>query len=349
MRIALLAPGEESVPPSKYGGTELIVSNLAETLVARGHEVYLLASGDSQTKAKLVPVFFESIRKYPGAQNPLERETMKFMGLGRTIIELQKLKVDIVHNHIGWRYLPFASLYKAPTVTTLHGPLDVKYQQLVYGTYKDAAYVSISNSQREPFPDLNFAATVYNGIEVEKFEFEEKPGEYLAFLGRMSPEKGPIDAIKIAKAAGKKLIMAAKVDSVDVEYFTKKVKPLIDGKQIKFIGEVDHVGKVKLLKNALGLIAPINWREPFGLFLVEAMACGTPVLTRPMGAAPELILNEKTGFVYRTNRELIAAVKHLGSISRTACRKRVEDFFSAKRMTEGYEMVYRSLLERKSS
>ncbi len=344
MKIALLAPGEESVPPTKYGGTELVVSNLAETLVANGHEVYLLATGDSQTKAKLIPTFFEAIRKYPGAENPQEREAMKLMGLGRAIAELQKLNVDIVHNHIGWRYLPFANLYKAPTVTTLHGPLDVKYQQVVYGAYKDSNYVSISDSQREPFPDLNFAGTVYNGIQVEKFEYEENPGEYLAFLGRMSPEKGPIDAIKIAKAAGKKLIMAAKVDSVDIAYFTKEVKPLIDGKQIKFIGEVDHAGKVKLLKNALALVAPINWREPFGLFLVEAMACGTPVLTRPMGAAPELVIDEKTGFVRKTNRELIAAVKRLSTISRAACRKQVEENFSASKMTQGYEQVYRSLI-----
>lgn len=348
MRIALLAPGEESVPPTKYGGTELVVSNLAEKLVARGHEVYLLASGDSKTKAKLIPTFFEAVRKYPGAENPQEREAMKQMGLGRAILELQKLKVDIVHNHIGWRYLPFAELYKAPTVTTLHGPLDVRYQQIVYGAYKDTNYVSISNSQREPFPGLNFADTVYNGIEVEKFEVSEKPGEYLAFLGRMSPEKGPVDAIKIAKAAKKKLIMAAKVDSVDVAYFTKYVKPLIDGKQIKFIGEVDHAGKVQLLKNALALIAPINWREPFGLFLVEAMACGTPVLTRPMGAAPELVLDEQTGFVRQTNRELIAAIKRINTIDRATCRKRVEEYFSADKMTEGYEQVYKSLIAKNS-
>lgn len=348
MKIALLAPGEESVPPKKYGGTELVVSNLTEALVARGHEVYLLASGDSKTKANLIPTFFEAVRNYPMADNMQLREAMKHMGLGRTVEELQKLKVDVVHNHIGWKYLPFANLYNAPVVTTLHGPLDIEYQRIVYGAFKESPYVSISDSQREPYPTLNFAATVYNGIEVEKFDFNEKPGEYLAFLGRMSPEKGPIDAIKIAKASKKKLIMAAKVDAVDVEYFTKKVKPLIDGKQIKFIGEVDHAGKNELLKNALALVAPINWREPFGLFLVEAMACGTPVLTRPMGAAPELVEDGKTGFVRQTNKELIECLKNIKSIDRMACRKRVENNFSTKQMAEGYEQVYRSLIAKNS-
>ena len=258
MKIVQLSPLEEPVPPKKYGGTELVVYNLCEELINLGHEVFLLASGDSITRATLVPVFPKSIRKLPEARNMKIRESLKFMGIGTILQLLKKIKPDIIHNHMGWRMLPFSPLFEAPFVTTLHGPLDIGYQQFVYGKFSDSSFVSISDSQREPFDKLNYAATVYNGIDTALFPFSEKTNGYFAFLGRMSPEKGPVQAIELAKKAGVKLVMAAKVDTVDELFFNEEVKPLIDGKQITFLGEVGHAGKVKLLKNAIALLAPIQ-------------------------------------------------------------------------------------------
>jgi len=345
MKIALLAPFEEQVPPLKYGGTELVVSNLTEELVRRGHQVTLIATGDSKTGAKLIETFPRAIRTEQAAQDMRSREALNLIGMSMTLSRIEKLDADIIHSNIDWRFAPFLPLIQKPILTTIHGPLTETHVQIALKASGKHPYVSISNSQREPFPGLNFAATVYNGIATAKFTFRKDAGNYLAFLGRMSPEKGPIDAIKIAKAAGKKLVMAAKVDVVDKSYFEKEIAPLIDGNQIQFIGEVDHAGKNELLMNAEALIAPINWREPFGLFLVEAMACGTPVLTRPLGAAPELVADGVTGFVRGTNEELVEALKNIKTIDRMACRTRVENFFSIEKMADGYERVYRSLLQ----
>jgi glycosyltransferase involved in cell wall biosynthesis len=344
MKIIQLSPLEETVPPKKYGGTELVVFNLCEELVKMGHEVYLLAAGDSTTSAKLIPVFPKSIRKLKEAHDIKVREALKFIGIGKILDLLKGLRADVIHNHIGWRMLPFLSQIGAPNVTTLHGPLDIRYQQYVYGKFPDSPYVTISNSQRRPFDKLNFAATVYNGIDFDKFEYSEKPGGYFAFLGRMSPEKGPVQAIKIAKIAKAKLVMAAKVDAVDEAFFNKEVAPLIDGKQIKFLGEVGHAQKVKLLKGARALLAPIQWREPFGLFFVEAMACGTPVIAYDMGSAKEIVADGKTGFVVKTEPEFLNAVKRLDEIKRSDCRERVKNNFTSRIMAENYLKVYRKLI-----
>lgn len=343
MKIVQLSPFEEPVPPKKYGGTELVVYNLCEELVNLGHEVSLFASGDSKTRAALIPVFKKSIRKMPEARDMKIREALKFMGIGTVLQLLSNLKPDIIHNHIGWRILPFSQLFNAPVVTTLHGPLDIEYQRFVYGKFRDSPFVSISESQREPFAQLNYAATVYNGIDIKRFPYSEKTEGYFAFLGRMSPEKGPVQAIKLAKKAGVKLIMAAKVDAVDEPFFNKEVKPLIDGKKITFLGEVGHVKKVKLLKNAIALLAPIQWREPFGLFFVEAMACGTPVITYKRGSAPEIVEHEKTGFVIDTEKQFLAAIKKIGQIKRRDCRERVENRFSSAIMAKNYLRVYEKL------
>ncbi len=348
MKIAILSPFEESVPPTKYGGTELVVYNVIENLVKLGHDVTLISTGDSKTSAKLFPVFKQSIRKDPMLKQGPFRDSAKFMGIGKTVEYLSKHKFDVVHNNMGWRLLPFQHFIKAPVVTTMHGPLDVPYQEWVYMTYKNANYVSISMSQRKPLPKLNFVGNVYNGIEVDKFKYSEKTQDYFAFLGRMSPEKGPVQAIQIAKKAGVKLVMAAKVDAVDTKYFDEQVKPLIDGKQIKFIGEVDHTGKVKLLSSARALIAPIQWEEPFGLFFVEAMACGTPVIAMKRGSVPEIVMDGKTGFTCRNNDEAAKAISKLDTISRMACRKHAETKFSAKHMTLGYLDVYKKVIKKKS-
>ncbi|MGE5392832.1 MAG: glycosyltransferase family 4 protein [Candidatus Saccharibacteria bacterium] len=345
MKIAIVSPFEERVPPAKYGGTELVIHNITENLVRLGHDVTLLASGDSKTTAKLVPAFPKALRGQPKLADMKFRDAYKFMGLGIVSQYLAANRFDIIHNHIGWRVLPFQSLFASPVVTTLHGPLDLPYQQEVYGRYRDANYVSISLSQRRGFPKMNFVANVYNGIEVEKFRFFPKPQDYFAFLGRMSPEKGPLQAIELAKKTKSRLIMAAKVDTVDQAYFKQKIKPLIDGRQIRFIGEVGHAGKVKLLGGAKALLAPIQWEEPFGLFFVEAMACGTPVIAMKRGSVPEIIVDGKTGFVCTTVAQAVSAVKKIQSIDRLACFEHVNNKFSAAKMAEDYLKAYRKVIE----
>ena len=344
MKIAMLAPFEEPVPPKKYGGTELVVYNLTEQLVKMGHEVTLLATGDSTTSAKLEPIFEKSLRSDPEVNKFDLRDVYKYIGVGKVMAYLQKNKFDIVHNHIGWRVLAMSELITTPSLTTLHGPLDIQYQQKVYDLFKNSNYVSISQSQRKPMPELNYVATVYNGIDISKFKFFPIPKDYFAFLGRMSPEKGPVQAIQIAKKMGAKLVMAAKVDAVDEKYFKEKVEPLIDGEQIKFIGEVDHAGKLELLGNAKALIAPIQWEEPFGLFFIEAMACGTPVITMNRGSVPELIINEKTGFICENEDQAAEKIKIIDSIDGKACFDHVNNNFSSERMAEGYLAAYNKVL-----
>ncbi len=347
MKIVQLAPFEEAVPPPKYGGTELVVYNLTQELVKRGHKVYLIASGDSKTNAKLLSIFPKALRKYPEAKDMKMRDSLKFIGVGKVLEYLKDLDVDIIHNHIGWRLLPFTPLLKKPVITTLHGPLDIKYQKTIYGQFKKANFVSISNNQKEPLPDLNYIATVYNGIDIKKFPFSEKRGNYLAFLGRMSPEKGPVEAIKVAKKSSLELKIAGKIDVVDKEFFEKKVAPFIDNKQIKFLGETNHKEKVELLKNAKALLTPIQWREPFGLFFVEAMACGTPVIAFNRGSVPEIIKDGETGFIVRNVEEMAEAIKNIDKISRKKCRERVEKYFTVGKMADGYEKVYYEILKKK--
>lgn len=347
MRIALLAPFEERIPPKKYGGTELVVSSITEELLKRGHKVYLVATGDAVTKAKLFSVFPQSLRQSPEAQDMKIRDAMKFIGVGNALKFLTGIKADILHNHLGWRFLPFAHLLKYPVVTTLHGPLNVPYVNFIHQKFADANFVSISNSQRNAMPELNYVGTVYNGIDIKKLEFNENPADYFAFLGRMSPEKGPVEAIKIAKMAGVKLKMAAKIDAVDKKYFEKEVKPLIDGKQIEYLGEIEPEEKSDFLKNAIGLLAPIQWEEPFGLFFIEAMACGTPVIACRRGSVPEVIKDGKTGFIIDVLEQGVKAVKNIKKIKRSDCRKRVEGNFTIEKMVDGYEKIYKKILKSK--
>ena len=368
MKIALLAPFEESVPPKKYGGTELIVYYLAQIL-SKKHSVFLFATGDSKTKAKLFPIFPQSIRNEKISQDLKFRDSLKYIGIAKVIKELQKVNPDIIHNHIGWRFLPFASLFKTPVITTLHGPLNIPYQQFIYGNFKEFPFVSISNSQRKPFPKLNFIATIYNGIDIKQFHFNPKPnGNYSAFLARMSPEKGPIQTIKIAKRAGINLKMCAKVDIVDKNYFLKEVKPLIDGKQIKFLGEIEQKEKSNFLGNAKALLCPIQWEEPFGLFMTEAMACGTPVIAFARGSVSEIIKDGETGFIVNSSPKdirgnwiikksgiagMVEAVKKIYNMPekeyqkmRYLCRKHVEKNFTAEKMVSEYEKVYYKILKK---
>lgn len=334
------------MPPRKYGGTELVISNLTEGLVRRQHHVDLFASGDSKTRAKLRPTISSAIRVQPLAQDAKTRESLKYLTLGKLLQLLETDQYDVIHNHIGWRFLPFCHLFHMPVVTTLHGPLDITYQQIIFNQYRDLPYVSISNSQRKPMKHLHFIATVYNGIDINKFDYNDRPSKYVAFLGRMSPEKGPKQAIEFAKAAGLTLKMAAKIDVNDRDYYEKEIEPLIDGKQIQYIGEVDHRGKNQLLKNALALVAFIQWEEPFGLFLVEAMATGTPVIATKHGSVLELVKDGETGFIINNVSEAVQVWKNIEKIARAACRKHVEDNFTVEKMVDGYEKVYASLIKK---
>ncbi len=341
MRIAMLAPFEEPVPPKRYGGTERVVFTLTEQLVKAGHDVVLLATGDSSTSAKLEPIFPAALRTLPEMKEKSVRDSFKYIGIGRVLDFLSENRFDVLHNHIGWRMLPFEKIVGMPVVTTLHGPLNINHQDKYYQLFSGANYVSISLKQREPLPQLNYIANVYNGIEVDRFSPSYETGEYLAFLGRMSPEKGPLQAIEIAKKSGETLMMAAKVDAVDEEYFTTKIEPLIDGRQIKFLGEVDHKEKVDLLRNAKALVAPIQWEEPFGLYFVEAMACGTPVVALRRGSVPEIIINEETGYICDDLEEMIQCVGEIGRINRRRCREHVEKHFTPETMMLGYLDAYR--------
>jgi glycosyltransferase involved in cell wall biosynthesis len=340
MRIAQIAPLWEQVPPATYGGSELVVSLLTEELVRRGHDVTLFASGDSTTTAKLESVHPKALRLDP---------TIKEVGIYE-MLQLSQVyeranEFDVIHSHMGCAGLPYASLVKTPTVFTLHGIFTPDNEKMFVHA-RHQPFISISHSQREPRLNLNCVATVYNGVDTSAYRFYPKPSEppYLAFLGRMSPEKGTHLAIAIAKATGWNLKIAGKIDSVDVEYFEQEVKPHIDGTQIQFLGEANHAQKNVLLGNAVATLFPITWREPFGLVMAESMAAGTPVIAMNLGSAPEVIVHGKTGFLCHTVEECIQALSKIDTIDRQACRQHVEGNFSAERMTDGYEAVYQKVL-----
>lgn len=342
MKIALLTPFEEPVPPEKYGGTERVVYSLAKGLVNLGHDVTLFASGDSRTAARLVPCVESHLRPFL-EKNQRIWMYLQWQGFQRALYHLQTETFDIVHNHGDWPFLIASAYATAPMVTTIHNP--VQFGLGVPEIYRQYKYISISDAQRNYMPELNYAATIYHGIDAEDFEFNDQPGDYLAFLGRMHPDKGPEEAIQISRKTGNKLIMAAKIDAPDRHYFRKIIKPQIDGKQIVFIGEVAHAGKVALLKNARALLSPIQWEEPFGLTNIEAMACGTPVIALRRGSLPEIVVDGKTGYICNTLEEMVARVGDIDHISRAACRRHVKKVFSEKRMAENHVRVYQKLIE----
>ncbi|MER3432702.1 MAG: glycosyl transferase [Leptolyngbya sp. ERB_1_1] len=345
MRIAQIAPLWETVPPPAYGGAELVVSLLTEELVRRGHEVTLFATGDSTTQAKLDEIHPTALRLDPAVQ---EQAVYEAIQLSRVYQNAHNF--DIIHSHIGFAALACAQLVKTPTVHTLHGTFSLDNQK-AFRFSKSQPYVSISNTQREPRLGLNYVATVYNGIDPSTHKFYSEPDTeaYLAFLGRLSPEKGPHHAIEIAKRTGYPLKMAGKVDRVDVEYFEQEIKPHVDGEQIQYLGEANHVQKNRLMGNAIATLFPITWREPFGLVMIESMAAGTPVIAMELGATPEVILHEETGFLCQNVDECVAAVRRIDEIDRFACRKHIENKFGVKQMVDGYEAVYRQLLAEKFS
>jgi glycosyltransferase involved in cell wall biosynthesis len=340
MRIAQIAPLWERVPPPGYGGAELVVGLLTNELVARGHDVTLFASGDSIVTAKLDSVHPQALRLDARIKEPGIYEMLQ---LARVYERAEEF--DIIHSHVGCAALPYGSLTQTPTVHTLHGIFTPDNEKMFVHA-KAQPYVSISNAQREERLGLNYVATVYNGVDVSMHHFFPTADEpaYLAFLGRMSPEKGPLHAIEIARATGIPLKMAGKVDPVDKEYFDREIRPHIDGEQIQFLGEADHFMKNNLMGRAIATLFPITWREPFGLVTIESMAAGTPVIAINLGAVREIIADGVSGYVCNTVAECTAAVSKIATISRSACREYVSQRFGVEQMTAGYEAVYHQIL-----
>jgi glycosyltransferase involved in cell wall biosynthesis len=340
MRIAQISPLWERVPPFRYGGTELIVKLITDELVRRGHEVTLFASGDSITKAKLKSVHDQALRLDSKVKEPPIYEHMMLAEVYQ-----QAHDFDIIHSHVGYSALGYSSFAKTPTVHTMHGVFTSDSEK-IYQRYSWQPLISISEAQREHHLGLNYIHTVYNGIDTSIYEFCSEPSQpvYLVFVGRISPEKGPLQAIKIAHATGLPLKMAGKVDVVDQEFFTEQVKPLIDGEQIQYLGEISHEEKVKLLGGASLTLFPINWREPFGLVMIESMATGTPVVAIALGSVPEVIAHGKTGFVCDSVEQMIEAIPDAMKLERQTCREYVVNRFSVESMTDGYERAYEIVL-----
>ncbi len=340
MRIAQVAPLWERVPPPAYGGIELVVGLLTDELVRRGHDVTLFASGDSISLAKLESVHPQALRL-----DPTIKEYGIYEMLHMSRVYEKASEFDIIHSHMGCAALPYTKLVKTPTVHTLHGIFTPDNEKM-FTHARSQPYVSISDAQREPRLGLNCVATVYNGIDLSTYKFHEKPQDppYLAFLGRISPEKGTHLAIEIAKRSGWRLKMAGKVDVVDVKYFEQEIKPLIDGKQIEYLGEANHEQKNELIGGAVATLFPITWREPFGLVMVESMAAGTPVIAMNLGSTSEVIAHGKTGFLCQSVDEFVEAIDKAAKLNRHTCREHVMNHFSVQRMTDGYEAVYQQLL-----
>ncbi|HEX7017476.1 MAG TPA: glycosyltransferase family 4 protein [Patescibacteria group bacterium] len=337
MRIVQVAPLEEPVPPTKYGGTELVVYNLIEEMVKRGHEVFLIGTGDSQTSAELIPIVPESLRKaYTKDEIDTWRSFLKIFYIPEIIKKIDDLKPDIVHNHYAWRLIQFSDFICCPMYTTAHGPLKSFYERFTFQHHPEANYISISDHQRQALPNINWVKTIYNGIDVSQFQVGPKERDYFAFLGRTSPEKGLREIIQLIRQTSFKLKIAAKVDTVDQPYFDQHVKPFIDGEQIEFIGEIGPAEKSNFLKNAKGLLLWLNWEEPFGLVVTEALACGTPVIVNPRGSMPELIIDGQTGYLVNSLEEMQAKLSQVDQLDPLACRRRVEEHFSASKMAEEY-------------
>jgi glycosyltransferase involved in cell wall biosynthesis len=345
MKIALLAPLHEAVPPQRYGGTERVLSWLTEELVRRGRAVTLFASGDSRSKATVVPVTPVALR--PCAAKEVIGPHLKEIALLRDRLA----QFDVVHSHVDFFALPFHRPGDPPVVTTLHGRLDLPEFAPVYTAFQHEAFVSISDAQRLPVPDLNWVATVHHGLPLRDYPVGNGRGDYLLFLGRISPEKGPHVAIDLARRLGVRLVLAAKVDAADRAYYEEAIVPRLAaaGPSVDYVGETDLAETVRLLQNARALLFPIDWPEPFGLVMIEAMACGTPVVTRRCGSTPEVVEHGTTGFVCDDDEDILLALKRLDRIDRAACRAHVAARFTVERMTDDYEAVYRRLQRERMS
>jgi glycosyltransferase involved in cell wall biosynthesis len=344
MKIAQVAPLMESVPPRLYGGTERVVSYLTEELVRLGHDVTLFASGDSITSAELVPCGTRALRL-----DPAVRDTIPHFMLMIDKVRERAEEFDVLHFHIDLFHFPLFRALAGRTLTTLHGRQDLADLKPFYFRFGEMPLVSISDDQRKPLPHANFVATIHHGIPPDLHRPSFEQGNYLAFLGRISPEKRPDRAIRIARAAGIPLKIAAKVDKVDEDYFRTDIFPLIDGLGVKFIGEINEREKTKFLGEAAALLFPVDWPEPFGLVMIEAMACGTPVLAFRCGSIPEVIDDGITGKVVDSEEDAIMALPAILSYDRRAVRQRFEERFTNTRMAKDYVSTYRQLLRTHAS
>ena len=342
MKIAQIAPLMESVPPRLYGGSERIVSYLTDELVRLGHDVTLFASGDSVSSAHLVPCVPIALRLDANVLDPIPYY-MLMLDRVREYAE----DFDILHFHIDQFHFPLFRPIAQRTVTTLHGRQDLHDLKPLYVGFSDMPLVSISNAQRKPIPNANFVGTVYHGSPSLRPTYQPA-GDYLAFLGRISPEKRPDRAIRIARSLDIPLRIAAKVDKVDEVYFREKIEPLLDQPGVKFIGEIDERAKSEFLGNARALLFPVDWPEPFGLSMIEAMACGTPVLAFRCGSVPEIVDPGVTGLIVDSTDEAISMLPQVLALDRRTVRQRFDQRFSVARMAKDYLHVYRSLLRRRS-
>lgn len=338
MRIAQIAPLTEAVPPKLYGGTERVVSFLTEELVAMGHDVTLFASGDSVTRAKLEAVWPRALRLDPTIRD--------FMGPHMLLMERVRAmahEFDVLHFHMDYWPASLFSRQAVPFVTTLHGRLDLPELRPVFAGLPPMNVVSISDNQRLPLPEANFVATIHHGLPEYLLTPRPMAQEYVAFLGRICPEKRPDRAIRIARAAGMNLKLAAKVDRADIEYHETTIKPML-GPDADLIGEIDDRNKPEFLSGAKALLMPIDWPEPFGLVMIEAMACGTPVIAYGHGSVPEIIEDGVTGFIVETEEEAVAALRRIDTLPRTRIRAEFERRFTARRMAEDYLDTYEKLM-----
>src|SRR3954465_1689320 len=342
MRIAQVAPLTEAVPPKLYGGTERVVHWLTEELVALGHDVTLFASGDSQTSARLEATWPKALRLDGSVRDP---NALHMVMLEQVRRKCDDEEFDFLHFHLD--YYPFSLFYRQPTpfLTTLHGRLDLPEPQPVFTAFCDIPVISISNAQRRPVPQANFIATVHHGLPENLLTPQSATPRYLAVLGRIAAEKGRDRAIRIAVRCGIPLKIAAKVDRADQDYFDEVIRPLIDHPLIDFIGEIGDEEKPEFLSGALALLLPLDWPEPFGIVMIEAMACGTPVIAYNRGSVREIIEDGLTGFIVEDEAGAVAAVERLPTLSRAAIRKQFEARFTARRMALDYLAAYRSLTE----
>lgn len=354
LKIAQVCPLWEQVPPKGYGGIEQVVSWLTEELVQRGHEVTLLASGDSQTAATLKKPCQYALRHDSKTQGD------SWWDLNRKHTALEQLQLkwlyshaetfDIIHSHLEMNALSFAALSATPTVHTMHMEIIPEAGQL-FSQYADQNFISISNAQREPCPTLNYLSTVYNAIDLNDLKFYPKSQapDYLAFVGRLSPDKGVHLAIEISQRTGIPLKIAGKCNLEVAKFYEEEVKPKIDGQHIQYLGEVSQQAKNELLGNAMATLFPITWREPFGLVMIESIACGTPVLGMSCGSVPEVIISGKTGYICDSIEEMIHCLPKVKQLSRSACRADAEARFSVRRMVDDYEACYHKILQRHGS
>ncbi len=337
LRIAQISPLHESVPPHAYGGTERVVAYLTDALVDLGHDVTLFASGDSKTRAKLVSICPRALR-LSGCSDPIAPHFEEVEEVYRRCDDF-----DVLHFHLDYLHFSVSRREQRLHVSTLHGRLDLPETVGVYRAYQEMPVVSISNDQRRPLPFMPWRGTVYHGLPRELYQLAPEDRGYLAFLGRISPEKRVDRAIEIAERAGHRLLIAAKIDRADRDYFEDKIRPLLRQKHVELVGEIREHEKQAFLGGARALLFPIDWPEPFGLVMIEAMACGTPVIAFRRGSVPEIIEHGRTGFICDDVPDAVRAVEGLGTLSRETCRREFEARFTALRMATSYVDIYRRL------